>query len=259
MNGLAEIPRAPDIVVLKFGSSVLRTHADLPAVVAEIRRHRRRDRKVVAVVSALAGETDALIAEATAAGADRRSRHAPRLIAIGEERSAALLAIACEAGGLDASVLGARELSLRAGGPVHDAYPEAIDTAFLREELGRCNILIAPGFIAIGHAGEPVLLGRGGSDLTAVFLAAALGLSEVTLMKDVDGVYDCDPAGGKVVARRYRLLDWAGARAVAGKLLQPKAIDFAASHGVGIRVRRLGGDDGTLVSSVAELSRLVEA
>ncbi len=239
------------IVVLKFGSSVLRTRDDLPAVASEIYRYAREGRKVLAVVSALAGETDALIAEAAAAGAGALSHHAQRLISLGEERSAALLAITCETIGLEARILGARAISLRAGGPVNDAEPVGVDAQALREELARRDVVIVPGFVALGAAGEPVLLGRGGSDLTAVFLAAALGLPETTLMKDVDGVYDRDPAIAGALALRYRRLDWQGARKVAGRLLQPKAIDYAASHKIAIRVLRLNGDDGTLVSSRA--------
>jgi homoserine dehydrogenase len=245
-----EYEKRPAAVVLKFGSSVLRDKSDLPLVASEIYRRRRGGRKVVAVVSAFAGETDALIAEAASIGG-AKSRHAPRIIALGEERSAALLAIACESIGLDALVLDARTLSLTAGGPVDDAHPETVDLALLETALGRRDVIIVPGFVALGPSGEPVLLGRGGSDLTAVFLAAALSAGETTLMKDVDGVYDRDPNADEGEALRYAELDWARARDVAGKLLQPKAIDFAASHGVAINVVRLNGGRGTRVSSAS--------
>jgi homoserine dehydrogenase len=243
----AHAPESP-IVVLKFGSSVLRTPADLAPVASEIYRFVREGVKVVAVVSAFAGETDALIAEARKAGAPPQSRHAPRLIAIGEERSAALLAITCEAIGLDVRVLGARALGLTAGGPADDAHPDGVNAGALATELQRRDAVIAPGFVALGASGEPVLLGRGGSDLTAVFLAAALGLRKTTLTKDVEGVFDEDPATAGDSARLYVSLDWNEARSVAGKLLQQKAIDFAASHHVGIEVRRLNRASGTLVS-----------
>lgn len=246
MRGEYEKPSLSAVVV-KFGSSVLRDKADLPRVVSEIYRRRRAGRKVIAVVSAFAGETDALIEEAASLGG-AKSRHAPRLIALGEERSAALLAIACEDVGLDAFVLDARTLSLSAGGPVDDAHPEAIDVALLETAIAARDVVIVPGFVALGATGEPVLLGRGGSDLTAVFLAAALRLGETTLMKDVDGVYDRDPNAGDGEAQRFATLDWAGARAVAGKLLQPKAIDFAASHGVAINVERINAASGTRIS-----------
>ena len=241
--------RALAAIVLKFGSSVLRDKSDLPTVVSEIYRRRRDGLRVVAVVSAFAGETDALIAEAASIGG-AKSRHAPRIIALGEERSAALLAIACETVGLDALVLDARTLSLTAGGPVDDAHPETIDAALLASALAERDVIIVPGFVALGATGEPVLLGRGGSDLTAVFLAASLGLGETTLMKDVDGVYDRDPNADEGEALRYADLDWTHAREVAGRLLQPKAIDFAASHGVAINVSRVNGARGTRVSGV---------
>ena len=240
-----------DYIVLKFGSSVLRSLDDLPTVVSEIYRHARVQRKVVAVVSAFAGETDTLIAESARLGAGEGSRHAPRLIALGEERSAALLALACESAGLDARVAGARQIALKAGGPVDDAAPETADIDALQREIARHDVVIVPGFIAIGETGEPVLLGRGGSDLTAVFLAEQLGLASVTLIKDVPGVFDRDPAGDPA-AKFYPALSWAEARKVAGKLLQPKAIDFAAARGVGIDVKRAGAKSGTLVSGVSQ-------
>ncbi|MDZ7629327.1 MAG: hypothetical protein U5J99_13085 [Parvularculaceae bacterium] len=249
MRGEGE-KRPAAAAVLKFGSSVLRDTSDLPLVATEIYRRRREGRKVVAVVSAFAGETDALIAEAASLGG-AKSRHAPRIIALGEERSAALLAIACENIGLDALVLDARTLSLTAGGPLDDAHPDTVDVALLEAALGQRDVIIVPGFVALGATGEPVLLGRGGSDLTAVFLAAALHLGETTLMKDVDGVYDRDPNADEGEALRYVDLDWTQARDVAGKLLQPKAIDFAASHDVAIKVERLNAGAGTRVSSVA--------
>lgn len=237
---------AINLAVVKFGSSVLRDRRDLSAVATEIAQLRKGGQKAVAVVSAFAGETDALFAEAAAAGG-AASRHAPRLVALGEEKSAALLAIACEGAGLDVAVLGAEALSLRAGGSLTDAHPIAVGVAKLTQELGCRDAVIIPGFVALNESREPVLLGRGGSDLTAVFLASALGLAETTLMKDVDGVYDRDPAKGG--AKRYATLDYARAREVAGKLLQPKAIDFAAAHGVALRVRRLNGDEGTVVKA----------
>jgi homoserine dehydrogenase len=243
----AGAPPEEVVVVLKYGSSVLRTRDDLPDVVRDICRRAREGVKIVAVVSAFAGETDALIAEARAAGAGASSRHAPRLVALGEERSAVLLAIACEMAGLNARILCARGVSLEAGGPVDDALPRSIDLNALRDAIAKRDVVIVPGFVALGEEGETVLLGRGGSDLTAVFIASALGLHVATLVKDVDGVYDRDPTYANGAARRYRRMTWAEARAIAGKLLQPKAIDFAASRGVAIRVLRLNGDEGTLV------------
>lgn len=249
--------RAPvhhNCVVLKFGSSVLGEVDDLRAVVTEIYRHARQGTRVVAVVSAFLGETDRLIEEASRFGAAPGSNHAPGLIALGEKRAAALLAIACDQAGLDACVMGARALDLRAGGAIEDAEPQAIDKAALTRALAVHDVVVVPGFIAIGAKGEAVLLGRGGSDLTAAFIAGVLGLGEVTLLKDVEGVYDRDPAIAVVgpPARLYRAISWAEARLVAGKLVQSKAIAFAEARGVGIRVARIGGDGGSVIGTVTD-------
>lgn len=245
----ADAVEVEEAIVLKFGSSVLRNTDDLATAVTEIYRYARHGRKVVAVVSAFEGQTDALYAEAASLGAGKESRHAPRLIALGEERSAALLALACEATGLDARIAGARQISLHAGGPVDDAHPESADVEALRREIDNHEVVIVPGFVALGETGEPVLLGRGGTDLTAVFLAHALDLEGVTLIKDVDGVYDKDPAEAGDAARRYDRLSWAEARDVAGKLVQPKAIDFAAERETAIHVARANAAFSTSVSS----------
>ena len=249
---VAALPATADAIVLKFGSSVLGGTSDLKDIVSEIYRYARHGQKVVAVVSAVAGETDALIAEAAALGARASSPHAPRLIALGEERSAALLAIACETSGLDARIVGARELGLVAGGPITDAHPEKIDRAALNAAVAAHEVIIVPGFIAIGPSGEQVLLGRGGTDLTAVFIAKALEAHDVHLLKDVDGVYDRDPAQASAEAKRFTQLSYDRARLVAGQLLQPKAVDFAEKHGVMINVACLGASDGTRVGALAD-------
>jgi len=236
-------------IVLKFGSSVLTNVSALDKAVTEIYRYTRMGVEVVAVVSAFEGETDRLYAEAAQFGGKPDSRHTPRLVITGEEQAAALLAIACDQSGLAARIVSAREISLRAGGAFDDAYPESIDSEALLAIMKGHDVIVVPGFVAIGETGEPMLLGRGGSDLTAVFLAFALGLESVTLVKDVDGVYDKDPAVAKQNAKRYDVLSWEEAKRVGGQLLQPKAIDFAAARQIEIEVSPYNAADGTIVGS----------
>lgn len=246
---------AQTATVLKFGSSVLTGLEALPGVVSEIYRYARHGGPLAVVVSAFAGETDRLIDEAAQFGAGSGgrafSRHAPRLIALGEERAAALLAMACDQAGLRARVLGARQLNLRAGGAPDDAYPDSIDADVLKRACADYDVVITPGFIALSEAGEPILLGRGGSDLTAVVIAGALGAPAATLIKDVDGVYTDDP-NRHADARRYDCLDWEKAREVAGDLLQPKAIDFAEARQIPIRVSCLGSAGASLVGATSQ-------
>ena len=234
-------------VVLKFGSSVLPGPEAIDRVVSEIYRYVRIGVKVIAVVSALDGETDHLYAEIDKLGGRSKSRHTPRLVMIGEERTAALLAIACDQSGLDARIVGAREISLTAAGDIDDAHPKAIDNALLRSAATKHDVIIVPGFVAIGDTGEPVLLGRGGSDLTAVFLADALGLERVTLLKDVAGVYEQDPAQSAGLIKKFDFISWDDARGVAGALLQPKAISWAKERNIEIAVMRLNASSGTIV------------
>ncbi|MEL7489528.1 MAG: Gfo/Idh/MocA family oxidoreductase [Pseudomonadota bacterium] len=234
--------------VLKFGSSILRGTDDLPRVVAELYRHVRKGERIVAVVSAFEGDTDDLIAEAAALGATEESAHAPRYVALGEERAAAALALACDQAGFAVRVLGAEALAFRADGDPQRADPVSVDVAVLGDALAANDVVIVPGFVAFNDRHQPVLLGRGGSDLTAIILASELGLAEATLLKDVDGVYDLDPAKAGEAARRYAQISFDDALEVAGELVQSRALNHARRRGVAIRVGRLGAAEETLIA-----------
>jgi homoserine dehydrogenase len=99
-----------------------------------------------------------------------------------------------------------------------------------------CPVLVLPGFYGIDSEGRTALFGRGGSDTSALFLAASLG-AECRLYKDVKGVYDTDPASN-TLAHRFSALSWERAIRVAGPLIQPKALTFAQSHGLTFEVGR---------------------
>lgn len=238
-----------EAVVLKFGSSILRGPDDAPAAVSEIYRHVRAGRRVVAVVSAFAGETDRLLGEARALGLAHENALLPAYVAMGEERAAALVAIACDRVGLDAVALSVRDLGVEADGPSEHARPKALKGGRLREALARHEVVIAPGFGAVRADDRVALLGRGGSDLTAVFLAAELGLDRVRLVKDVDGLYDRDPAGGQGEPLRYRQASYDTARLRGGALVQRDAIDLAEQAGLAIEVAALGHDEATVIAA----------
>lgn len=235
------------IFVLKFGSSVLRGVEDLPNVAGEIYRQRRAGRLVVAVVSALAGETDRLFAEAQAASGDTRCAGWPELISLGEERTAALLRIACDRIGLEPVVCGPDKLGLRTEGDPLNSQPVALDGDHVRSELARCGVVIVPGFVGVDAQGARTLLGRGGSDYSAVFIGAELGAECVRLYKDVNGVFDRDPALGPG-ALRYSHISWTDALRVARQLIQPKAVEYARARHVPIEVEAIGSCRPTRVA-----------
>jgi homoserine dehydrogenase len=236
------------VVVLKFGSSVLAEEKDFHEAAQEIYRHVRGGEKVVALVSALAGETDALLAQAARVGPASAEPHVARLARIGELRSAALLALALARIGLRADTVDPHEIGLVATGPALDGGLERLDVPALRQRLAGSDVVVAPGFIA-GHAEHGVAtLGRGGSDLSAVFFAARLG-ARLRLLKDVDGVYDEDPARNPA-AKRFGSLPYRQAAGVSRGLIQPKAIEAAAAEGVAIEVAAIAHRDATIIADL---------
>jgi homoserine dehydrogenase len=244
---LPEAAPASEVVVLKFGSSILKDQSCAPAVASELYGHVRAGRKVVAVVSALGGHTDRLLADARTLGLDHENDLLPAYVAQGEEQAAALVAIACDRIGLDACALSVRELGIVAEGPVEHAHPVALHAEALNRAIAAHQVVIVPGFGAVGPNGRVVLLGRGGSDLTAVFLAAELGLKRARLVKDVDGLYDRDPAAASGKPLRFRRASWDDARRHGGALVQHDAIDLGQERSVEIEVAAIGRSDCTVV------------
>ena len=236
------------VVVMKFGSSVLRNPADAPSVASDIYAQVRLGRRVVAVVSAFEGETDRLLGEARALGLAHDNHLLPAFVAQGEERSAALVSLACDRIGLDAVTLTVREVGIVAEGPCEHATPVALKRAALDQALQRHEVVVVPGFGALSPEGKVVLLGRGGSDLTALFLAAELGLDSVQLLKDVDGLYDRDP-NVDPDAKRYDQASWAEAKALGGGLVQPDALDMAQARQLKIEVRNHADGHRTVIGA----------
>jgi homoserine dehydrogenase len=172
----------------------------------------------------------------------------PAYVVQGEERSAALTALACDRVGLSATTLSVRDLGIRAEGPAEHARPVALDRAALDQALEEHEVVVVPGFAALGPDGRVVLMGRGGSDLTALFLAAELGLDHVQLVKDVDGLYDRDP-NADPAARRYDRASWAEAKVLGGGLVQPDALDLAEARRLRVEVRNHADGHRTVIGA----------
>lgn len=227
------------LYVLKFGSSLLRSTDDLPRVAGEIYRQRRAGRRIIAVVSALEGETDRLLGEAAAVTGLSRCRGVPDLVSLGEERAAALLRLSCDRIGLRAEICRPEELGLETQGDGLSAVPVKLRAQALLEKLSVYGVVIVPGFVGIDSEGERTLLGRGGSDLSAIFIGGELEAACVRLYKDVDGVFDADPAQ-KANARRFPEISWDDALRIARPLIQPQALEYAARKGLAVEVEALG-------------------
>jgi homoserine dehydrogenase len=226
-----ETSRFP-IVVLKFGSSVLRSGSDLATAVTEIYRHVRVGRRVLAVVSAFPGVTDRLVRSAKSCFSDPDPVFLASLLASGETASASILAMALEEAGVPVTILDPAEAGLRVSGPPLDASPVALNTLEVLRKLEGGPVVIVPGFFGRSLSGTISLLGRGGSDLTAIFMAHALGAETCRLLKDVDGLYSTDPKHAAGMGRRYSAASWEEAIRIGDGVVQPKALEFARKHRV---------------------------
>ena len=235
------------IVVLKFGSSVLCSEADLPNAVEEIRRWIDSSHRVVAVVSALGSTTDTLLARARSFGENINDQSVAALLATGEATSAALLSLALDRAGIACTILDENRLGLRTHGAVLNSEPVEISAAEVHRVFEHTPVVVAPGFVGRLPDGSLSLLGRGGSDLTAVFIAQKIEANRCRLVKDVDGIFEFDPATSEVAPRQFKTLTWQEAIEIGGGIVQPKAIDFAAQHLFPVEVAALNSDFPTLI------------
>lgn len=217
------------ITILKFGSSVLRTEGDLPRAVHEIYRAWRGGEQVLAVVSAFG---------------DITSRNT----------AAALLGLALDRSGIPFRVLDPAQTGLRMKGGGSDVELVAADVAHLRAELRR-GVVVLPGFVGRDEGGNTRLLGRGGSDLTALLLAHCLG-GRCVLFKDTEGLYSGDPA--QPWSRRFAQASWKTACAVSGEVVQQRAIRSAESQALCFTITALGATASTEVCAGPDLLATAE-
>ncbi|MCL4222701.1 MAG: homoserine dehydrogenase [Phycisphaerales bacterium] len=246
------------VIVLKFGGSVLLDERTLRLAVHEIYRWRRERYGVVAVVSAFSGHTDALIERARCAsdGVAAPDHAIAALLATGESTSAALLALHLARAGIPGELFTPQTAGLRASGPALDADPVGLDVAAFTRALDDHGVVVLPGFIALDQRGRLVTLGRGGSDLTALHVAHALG-ARCRLVKDVDGLYESDPARTDPATgqrpRRYEHVRFDDALRTDGSIVQHKAVRYARQCNLEFEVGRFAGSRPTLVSAAASV------
>ncbi len=243
---MPEIPNKR--IVLKFGGSVLLDEQRLRIAVHEIYRWRREGWQVVAVVSALFGRTEELIARCSTLHPTTSPVSKAAVIALGERESSTLLGVHLDRAGIPARVLTPDAVSLIATGDALDADPLTIDTRVIEHALETDGVVVIPGFVAINESGETVTLGRGGSDLTAVFLAHTLGAEKCRLIKDVDALYESDPAKDTSTPPiRYGYASYADALATDGSIIQHKAIRYAQRFGLEFELGRFNGTRATTI------------
>lgn len=237
------------IIVLKFGGSVLQSEDDLSQAVHEIYRHWRRGTRVVAVVSALGQTTDDLIRRANRYGTDPNPAALASLLLTGEAMSAALLALALGRSGIPTKLLSAEQAGIQTKGDILDAEPVAADVGRIKKELEN-SVVVVSGFTGVNERGDLTLLGRGGSDYTALFLAQQLN-ARCVLIKDVEGLYESDPANSKR-PRRFAQAGYATTLQCGAVLVQEKALRFAEKHDLHFEIAAFGSESGTTIGNFAD-------
>lgn len=236
-------------IVLKFGGSVLLDEFRLQRAVHEVYRWRREAYRVVAVVSALSGETETLVEQSRAIARDASPHAQSALIGLGEIRSASLLGLLLDQAGIPARVLSPAAIGLRCDGDALNANPIDLDDSLINAGLDQDGVVVIPGFIGVDAQGRTVTLGRGGSDSTAVFIAAKLKATKCRLVKDVDGLYESDPAATQNAApARYKSASFDDAFATDGSIIQHQSLRLAQSNGVEIELGRFNGTRPTTIA-----------
>jgi homoserine dehydrogenase len=168
------------------------------------------------------------------------------LLATGEATSAALLALALDRAGIPATLLDPWRVGLRTSGPLLDAEPTEINRQEIYRALEERPVVVLSGFVGYDREGCTSLLGRGGSDLTALFVAQRLGAGICRLIKDVGGLYEWDPVSGEG-ARRYARITWEDTLRLGGRVVQEKTVLYAQRFGISFEVGGLCAASGTLI------------
>ena len=238
------------MIVQKFGGTSVGSEERI-ASVAQIIQKASIDNSVIVVVSAMSGETNRLIKLAKSFGENPSKREFDALISTGEKVSAALLAMALHQIGVKAKSYTASQISMR----TTDSYSKAkildVDGQKIQDALNEGIIPIITGFQGITESGDVTTLGRGGSDTTAVAIAAQMKAERCDIYTDVDGIYTTDP---RVVPEAKKLdkitmeemLEMAGQGA---KVIQIRAVEFANKYNVPVRVlSSFEPGSGTLIS-----------
>ena len=241
--------------VQKYGGTSVASAEKILAIAERLREQHGQGRRLVVVLSAMGGETDHLLLLARQVNPQAAGPALDLLLSSGERVSVALLSLALQALGCPAVALTGRQAGILTEGQANKARIKNIDGTCLTALLGDGKIAVVAGFQGVDESGRVTTLGRGGSDTTAVALAASLGADECQIYTDVEGVYTADP---RLVpkARRLERLTYEEMLEMSGlgsKVLQLRSVLFAEKYNVPLRVlSAFGAGPGTLISKEAE-------
>ena len=239
------------LIVQKYGGTSVGSIERIKNVARRVARTRKEGHDLVVVVSAMAGETSRLIDLAHKMSERPDEREYDVLVSTGEQVSVALLSMALNDLGQRARSYLAHQVKIVTDSSFSKARIMEIDSERIREELARGNVVVVAGFQGVDEEGNITTLGRGGSDITAVALAAALKADMCEIYTDVDGVYTTNPAICPQARKLNRISyeEMLEMASLGAKVLHTRSVEFAKRYGVTIHVRSSFNDNpGTIVT-----------
>lgn len=257
--GGQEVAAAVALIVQKYGGTSVGTLERIKAVAQRCVATQRAGHDVVVVASAMSGETNRLLGMARQLSPTPDERELDALVATGEQQAVALLAMAIRDQGSNARSYSGAQVRLMTDGAFTKARIRGVDEQLMRGRLNEKEILVVAGFQGVDEEGNTTTLGRGGSDTTAVALAAALSADRCDIYTDVDGVYTADPNVVKNARKIDRISyeEMLELSSLGAKVLQLRSVELALQYRVPLRVLSSfdgpGVDpNGTLVCSEDE-------
>lgn len=248
------------ILVQKFGGTSVADLECMKKVRGKVRDALALGYKLVVVLSARSGRTNALLEMAHHWSDEPDPAEMDVLLTTGEQESVALFAMLLQDDGIKARSLLGFQVPILTDGDFGSARIQSIDAAMLRRELEKYDVLVMAGFQGCTADGRLTTLGRGGSDTSAVAVAAALGSVECHIYTDVDGVYTTDPRMCSEARKIERISydEMLEMSSMGAKVLQIRSVEFAKKYKVPVRVRSTFSDDpGTLVTQEDDMMESV--
>jgi len=248
------------LIVKKFGGTSVGNTERMMNVARRCAEEYRKGNDVVVVLSAMGKTTDVLIAQAKEINPNPPKREMDMLLTVGEQQSVALLAMALDSIGVPAVSLNAFQVAMHTTRVYSNARLKRIDTERIRQELESKKIVIVTGFQGVNKYDDYTTLGRGGSDTTAVALAAALHADACEIFTDVDGIYTADPR----IVKNARKLDeitydeMLDLATLGAGVLHNRSVEMAKKYGVPLVVRSsLNDSEGTVLKEETSVERML--
>ena len=248
------------LIVKKFGGSSVANKERVFNVAKRIAETYDKGNDVIVVLSAQGDTTDELLAKAAEISGKPSRREMDMLLSTGEQQSVAYMAMALHELGYNAVSLNAYQVGMNTTSTYSNARLKRIDSERIKHELERKNIILVTGFQGINRYDDITTLGRGGSDTTAVAIAAALKADKCEIYTDVNGVYTADPR----VVKNARKLDEISydemleLASLGAKVLHNRSVELAKKYNVELVVRSsLTREEGTIVKEVSSMEKML--